>query len=165
MPYVMCYFRALQKGVEIFVPAFGCLQSRKAQCHYFARLYGGIRKWKMDERRCCHRRQSLSLRHGLWYWKHASNLLAIPIVASNCLGEDEVRLFAKDTLLLTRIHQLLEIVCFGVFIGSVSARVSKKASQSAAAGDQRSMNLAHVSNICRAGSSVSSCSVIKYRGV
>lgn len=52
------------------------------------------------------------------------DLFAIPIIASNCLGEDEIWFFAPDAFLLACIHECFEIVCLGMFIRAIPARIS-----------------------------------------
>lgn len=96
-------------------------------------------------------------------WTISLDLLTIPIVASYCFGEHKVRFSGPDALFVTRVHEGFEVVGLRVLLGAVSIRISGKTTSQA---DVFGLDaVAHVSNICSAGSSVSSCSVIRYLGV
>lgn len=54
-----------------------------------------------------------------------SNLLPVPIEASNSLREDKIRLLAHDLFLLAAVHESLEVLGLGVSRRAVLARIPR----------------------------------------
>lgn len=94
------------------------------------------------------------------------DLLPVPVVTSNRLREDKVRLFAHHTFLLAILHESFEVLGFCVGGRAIFARIPAVGGTGQWVTEQPTFCCwTHVSNMWSAGSSVSSCSVMRYRGV